>query len=66
MSYQKDRTAPKHFKSVKKIFFRNECTQVTHHRNNITIKTGEEARVPAGIQDDTIISKICLDQFQHF
>ena len=41
--------------TVKKILFRNECTQVIYHRNNITIKTGEETRVPAEIQDGTVL-----------
>ena len=55
--YRNDRLVPQHYKSVKKIF-QNKYEGVIGHRNNIVVRTGEEARVSAEICDGAVQSPV--------
>ena len=55
--YKNDILEPQHYISVQKIF-QNECARVIGRRNNIVVRTGEEARVSAGIRDGTVQSPV--------
>ena len=47
------RLDPQHYKSVKKIF-QNEHARVIDHRNDIVVRTGEEAFVSSEIRDGAV------------
>ena len=51
--YKNDRLEPQHYKSVKKQN-QNEHARVIGHRNNIVVRTGEEACVSAEIRDGAV------------
>ena len=53
--YKNDRLDPQHYKSVKKKI-QNEYARVIGHRNDIVVRTGEEACVSAEIRDGAVQS----------